>query len=101
MRSQNVLNDRFETQDIRVANPEVNDGLKIEEILRRAQEIHRERGGVFGYDFEDWLQAWGELPERGNRKESALIDANRYGSMRAQGIRSGDASSSSIWPASR
>jgi hypothetical protein len=93
MRSRNVLNDRFETQDIRVANPDVNDGLKIEEILRRAQEIHRERGGVFGYDFEDWLQAWGELPGRGIRKESELIDANRDGSMRAQGGRSGDASS--------
>jgi hypothetical protein len=26
---------------------------KIEEIFRRAQEIHREHGGVFGYDFED------------------------------------------------
>ena len=64
MRSKNERNDRFETQDIRVANPEVNDGLKIEEILRRAQEIHREHGGVFGYDFEDWLQAWEELPER-------------------------------------
>src|SRR5882762_8412897 len=101
MRSQNVLNDRFETQDIRVANPEVSDGLKIEEILQRAREIHRERGGVFEYDFEDWLQAWRELTERGSRKESALMDANRYGSMRAQGIRSGNASSSSIWLASR
>jgi len=46
--SQIEVNDRFETQDIRAANPKTNDGLKIEEILRRAPEIHRERGGVFG-----------------------------------------------------
>ena len=43
---------------------EANDGLKIEEILRRAQKIRRERGGMLEYDFEDWLQAWRELPER-------------------------------------
>jgi hypothetical protein len=66
---------------MRAANPEANDGLKIEEIVRRAQEIHRERGGVFGYDFEDWLQAWGELPERGSRRELELIEANGDGSM--------------------
>jgi hypothetical protein len=86
---------------MRAANPEANDGLKIEEILRRAQEIHRERGGVFGYNFEDWLQAWGELPERGSRRELELIEANGDGSMRAHVIRSGDSRSSSIWPASR
>jgi hypothetical protein len=62
-------NDRVDTQDVeaqntRAANPEANDGLKIDEILQRAQEIHRENGGMFGYDFEDWLEAWGELPER-------------------------------------
>jgi len=75
MRSQNVLNDRFETQDIRVADPEVSDGLKIEEILQRAREIHRERGGVFEYDFEDWLQAWRELTERGSRRASEHIES--------------------------
>jgi hypothetical protein len=75
------MTDRFDTQEMRAANPEANDGLKIEEILRRAQEIHRERGGVFGYDFEDWLQAWGELPERGSRRELEPIEANGDGSM--------------------
>jgi hypothetical protein len=34
------------------ADLDLNEMAKIEEILRRAQEIHRERGGVFGYDFE-------------------------------------------------
>ena len=53
-----------ETQDTRAADSQANDGLRIDEILQRAQEIHRENGGMFGYDFEDWLEAWGELPER-------------------------------------
>ena len=62
MSSQNELHDQFETKDMRGANLEVNEAVKIEKILRRAKEIHRERGGVFGYDFEEWLQAWDELP---------------------------------------
>jgi len=53
-----------ETQDTRTADSQAKDGLRIDEILQRAQEIHRENGGMFGYDFEDWLEAWGELPER-------------------------------------
>jgi hypothetical protein len=62
-------NDRVDSQDVktqdtRAAGSQASDGLKIDEILDRAQEIHRERGGMFGYDFEDWLEAWGELPER-------------------------------------
>ena len=53
-----------ETQDTRATDFQANDGLRIDEILQRAQEIHRENGGMFGYDFEDWIEAWGELPER-------------------------------------
>ena len=66
MRSQININHQSETRAIPVpaANPEGIDGLKIDEILRRAHEIHYEHGGVFGYDFEDWLQAWEEVPER-------------------------------------
>ena len=45
------MNDRFETRDMPADNPKAIDGLKIDEILRRAQEIHHEHGGVFGYDF--------------------------------------------------
>jgi hypothetical protein len=63
MRSENEVHDHFETQDVYAANPDANEMAKIEEILRRAQEINREDGGVLGYDFEDWLQAWSELPE--------------------------------------
>ena len=46
----------------------------IEDILRRAREIHRQHGGVFGYDFEDWVQAWSEVPERSSRTKLPLAD---------------------------
>lgn len=34
----------------------------IEVVLRRARQIHREHGGVFGYDWDDWMEAW-QQPE--------------------------------------
>ena len=67
MSSQNELHDQFETKDMRGVNPEVNDAVKIEKILRRAEEIHRERGGALGYDFEEWLQAWDEMLTEGSK----------------------------------
>jgi hypothetical protein len=45
----------------------------IVEILNRAYEIRRARGGLFGYDLEDWLQAQKELTEK-----------NRAGGVRAK-----------------
>jgi hypothetical protein len=80
MSSQNEVHDKFETKDMRGANLEVNDAMKIEKILRRAKEIHRERGGVLGYDFEEWLQAWNELPTEG-------AEANGAASRETHGIR--------------
>jgi hypothetical protein len=34
----------------------------IEAILSRARQIHREHGGIFGYDLDDWTEAW-QRPE--------------------------------------
>ena len=61
MSSQNKVHDGFETKDMREARPEANELVKIEKILRRAKEIHHERGGLLGYDLEAWLEAWDEL----------------------------------------
>jgi len=44
------------------AQPQASGEFRIEEILRSARQIHREHGGFFGYDFDDWAQAWAELP---------------------------------------
>ena len=89
MSPQNEVHDGFETKDMRDANLEINEAVKIEKILRRAKEIHRERGGVLGYDFEEWLQAWDELPSEGG-------EVNNAGSRGTRGIRSAAAISPSI-----
>lgn len=49
--------------------PQARDEFRIEEILRRARQIHREHGGFFGYDFDDWAQAWAETPRTAVRAE--------------------------------
>ena len=62
-----VMPEQLEITAVGAANPQAADAFKIEEILRRAREIHRQHGGIFGYDFEDWTRAWGELPQSGSR----------------------------------
>ena len=89
MTTQNEVHDGFEMKEMRGTNLEINEAVKIEKILRRAKEIHRERGGVLGYDFEEWLQAWDELP-------TERAEANGPGSRRTRGIRSAAAISPSI-----
>ena len=87
MSSQNEVHEEFETKDMRWENSDVNEVVKIEKILRRAKEIHRERGGVFGYDLNDWLQAWDELP--GARAEAN--GAEPRGARRVRPAKSQDA----------
>jgi hypothetical protein len=38
-----------------------------DEVRRRAFEIHVERGGIRGYDLDDWLQAEKELTQKLHR----------------------------------
>lgn len=38
-----------------------------EEVRRRAFEIHVERGGIRGYDLDDWLDAEKELTQKLHR----------------------------------
>jgi len=41
-----------------------NNGPSPTEIRQRAFEIHIERGGIYGCDLDDWLQAERELQEK-------------------------------------
>jgi len=68
MLQRNEIQNPMEAPEVRGAIPEAADSLKIEEVLRRAHEIHRRHGGIFGYDFEDWVQAWSDLPAGRSRK---------------------------------
>jgi hypothetical protein len=49
--------ERVELEDGIISEDAVGEALHIEEILHRAHQIHRARGGLVGYDLEDWLQA--------------------------------------------
>jgi len=46
---------------------EASEVVRIEELLRRAHQIHRAHGGLFGYDLEDWLEAEREMTTRNDR----------------------------------
>jgi hypothetical protein len=63
MRAYNEIAEANEPQDEVFSEDPVNKAPQIEEILSRAYEIHRVRGGLFGYDLEDWLQAEREFVE--------------------------------------
>jgi hypothetical protein len=52
--------DQNDVPEMEDKKPNTQDGLHIDEILRRAHQIHREHGGLFGYELEDWNQAWRE-----------------------------------------
>jgi hypothetical protein len=47
------------SQDAAV-NSQAGADFPLKKVVQRARQIHRERGGLFGYDFDDWSQAWGE-----------------------------------------
>ena len=46
-------------QTVATASPAETES-RLMQVVRRARQIHRERGGLFGYDFDDWSEAWGE-----------------------------------------
>jgi hypothetical protein len=47
----------------------IKDGPTPEEIRQRAFEIHIERGGIYGCDLDDWLQAERELQQKHKNNE--------------------------------
>jgi hypothetical protein len=58
-----------EIADLRSADSKATDTFSIENIVRRAHQIHRQHGGFFGYDFEDWVLAWRDLPQTASGRE--------------------------------
>jgi Protein of unknown function (DUF2934) len=66
----------MESQDNVLDKDPVRQALRIEKLLNRAQEIHRSRGGLFGYDLEDWLEAERELAEKTDRMISEFEKRN-------------------------
>jgi len=64
MPSHDEIAETIESQGEIFNQAAVTEASWIEEIVNRAHEIRRARGGLFGYDLEDWLQAQRELTER-------------------------------------
>jgi Protein of unknown function (DUF2934) len=52
-----------------------NQGPYLEVIRLRAYEIHLERGGLAGYELDDWLQAERELQRAERQKAPAYLIA--------------------------
>lgn len=71
MHLQDKVTQGIESQEINFDEDAVGEALQIEEVLNRAYKIRRARGGLFGYDLEDWLEAERELAEthRAGRSE--------------------------------
>lgn len=63
MHIQDEVRQTIESQEVFFNEDAVSEALQIEEVLNRAYEIRRARGGLFGYDLEDWLEAERELAE--------------------------------------
>ena len=61
MRLHSEVSEQAKLEDGIFSENAPNEGLRLEEILHRAHQIHRSRGGLIGYDLEDWLQAEREL----------------------------------------
>jgi Protein of unknown function (DUF2934) len=52
-----------------IAEESRNNEPSSAEIRERAFEIHIERGGIHGFDVDDWLQAKRELQEKYNKSK--------------------------------
>jgi hypothetical protein len=64
MKRQNVSPTGRRTAEGNAAKDAAKDAPTPEEIRQRAFEIHVERGGIHGYDLDDWLQAERELQNK-------------------------------------
>lgn len=57
------------TQGITQENKKASAGVNLEdEIRRRAYELFEERGGIPGYEHEDWVTAEREITARRNQQ---------------------------------
>lgn len=67
MKSQNLKTNNHNTPSSsprsEAAEEKGQNGPTSEDIRQRAFEIHIERGGIYGCDLDDWLQAERELQE--------------------------------------
>ena len=73
MVSHDEIAEKIESPVANFGKEAVSEAYRIEEVLDRAHEIHRARGGLFGYDLDDWLEAERELAGR-NRADQFWVE---------------------------
>ena len=66
---------QIEVQEPVAIESQAQGGVEIEKIILRARRIHREHGGLFGYDFDDWARAWSE-PQGSTPREGEAASEN-------------------------
>jgi hypothetical protein len=71
-----AIPDLSEIAELGSVDSKATDTFRIENIVRRAHQIHREHGGFFGYDFEDWVLAWRDLPQTASGKQTEQVGEN-------------------------
>ena len=81
MSAHNGVAEKIESQEVMPNEDTVVEALQIEEVLNRAYEIRRARGGLFGYNLEDWLEAARDLAERNRTDQSQIEDTARAESL--------------------
>jgi hypothetical protein len=79
----NEVASQIELQEVISKRNVVSEAFQIEAVMNLAYEIHRDRGGLIGYDLEDWQQAERELIER-NRPEFLQAEETAHAEPQAQ-----------------
>jgi hypothetical protein len=59
-----TADEKHETIEPEQRQPQLAGAPSVEEVRQRAYEIHLERGGVHGWDQDDWLQAERDLAQK-------------------------------------
>ena len=62
--TEDETHETHETLELEYKQPELAGTPSVEQIRQRAYEIHLERGGVDGWDQDDWLQAERDLAKK-------------------------------------
>lgn len=77
MKSRNEPTSADSTPTVVVESEISKEGKRVaptsDEIHHRAYEIHIERGGIHGYDLDDWLQAERELQKKYDNNPSVVL----------------------------
>ena len=78
MLQRNEIQNPMGAPEVHPAISEATDALKIEEVLRRARQIHRQHGGIFGYDLRGLGRSVGHPERRQQPSKFRAGSGNRF-----------------------